>query len=72
MLERSVNLNKVRGYRTMLGKTQEEMAAIIGVSINTYRKMEDNPKEFRVEQATTFLNEVKKLNPDVKMDDIFN
>ena len=65
-------MNKVKGYRTMLGKTQEEMAVIIGVSINTYRTMEANPETFKIEYATKFLNEVNKLDPSVKMDDIFN
>jgi len=64
-------LNRVKGYRTMLGITQEEMASIIGVSINTYRKMEDNPDTFKIEHANKFLQEVNKVDSSVKMDDIF-
>ena len=56
----------------MLGKTQEEMATILGVSINTYRKMEDNPDTFKIEHASKFLQEVNKVDSSVKMDDIFN
>lgn len=64
-------MNRVKGYRTMLGITQEEMASILGVSINTYRKMEENPEAFKIEHANKFLQEVNKIDSSVKMDDIF-
>ena len=64
-------MNRVKGYRIMLGMTQKEMADVIGVSINTYRDMEDNPDKFRVDQANKFLEAVNKVDGTITLNDIF-
>lgn len=38
-------------WRRARNKTQEEMASICGVHINTYRRWEDHPNEIRVDKA---------------------
>ena len=64
-------VNKVKGYRNMINKTQEEMATILGVHVNTYKSWEDNPSKFKIVEANKFLEEVKKYDPNVKFEDIF-
>lgn len=49
-----MELVTVKMLRTKLGKTQKEMADILGLTETTYRRRELNPKKF------TFL-EVKKM-----------
>ena len=64
-------MNKVKGYRNMINKSQEEMADILGVHVNTYKAWEDNPTKFKVSEACKFLEEVNKVDPKVKFEDIF-
>lgn len=64
-------MNKVKGYRNMINKTQEEMAAILGVHVNTYKTWEDNPEKFKIVEAYKFLEEINKVDPRVKFEDIF-
>ena len=65
-------MNKVKGFRIMLGMTQEEMAAAIGISINTYRTWEDDPGKFKLEQAQKFTKVVNKVDPTITLADIFS
>ena len=65
-------MNRVKGYRTMLGMTQEEMAKAIGVSINTYREMESNPEKFKIDQANKFLEVVNQVDNTITLNDIFS
>lgn len=64
-------MNKVKGFRTMLGMTQLEMANELGISDNTYRTLENNPDKFTLEQMNKFLDVVKRVDPSVKAEDIF-
>jgi DNA-binding XRE family transcriptional regulator len=66
------SLNKVRGFRTMVGMTQEEMAKELGVSINTYRAYEDNPEKMSVEIANKFIGIINKTDNTITMNDIFS
>ena len=65
-------MNKVRGFRTMVGMTQGEMAKELGVSINTYRTYEDNPEKMSVEIANKFIAVVNRTDSSVTMNDIFS
>ena len=65
-------MNKVRGFRTMVGMTQEEMAKELGVSINTYRAYEDNPEKMSVEIANKFIGIINKTDSTITMNDIFS
>ena len=66
------SLNKVRGFRTMVGMTQEEMAKELGVSVNTYRAYEDNPEKMSVEIANKFIGIINKTDNTITMNDIFS
>ena len=65
-------MNKVKGYRTMLGMTQEEMANELGVSTGTYRAYEENPEKMSIESANKFLAVVNRTDSSVTMNDIFS
>ena len=65
-------MNKVKGFRTMVGMTQEEMAKELGVSINTYRTYEDNPEKMSVEIANKFIGIINKTDNTITMNDIFS
>lgn len=65
-------MNKVKGFRTMVGMTQEEMAKELGVSINTYRAYEDNPEKMSVEIANKFIGIINKTDNTITMNDIFS
>ena len=65
-------MNKVRGFRTMVGMTQEEMAKELGVSLNTYRAYEDNPEKMSVEIANKFIGIINKTDNTITMNDIFS
>ena len=65
-------MNKVRGFRTMVGMTQEEMAKELGVSLNTYRAYEDNPEKMSVEIANKFIGIINKTDSTITMNDIFS
>ena len=67
-----MNLNKVRGYRTMLGLTQEEMAKRLGVSTPTYRAYEEDPNKMSVETANKFLEVINEVDSHIKLDDVFS
>ena len=66
------SLNKVKGFRTMLGKTQEQMAEILGVHVNTYRALENNPKDFKLDQMQKFVKEVQKVDSTITLEQIFS
>ncbi len=41
----------LKQHRLVKGKTQEEMATMLGVHVQTYRKLEENPEEVSIKQA---------------------
>lgn len=56
----------LKQIRLVKGKTQEEMANLLSVHVQTYRKLEENPEEVTIKQAkliSAFL--------DVSYNDIF-
>lgn len=55
----------LEAWRKARGKSQDEMANICGVHVNTYRRWEENPGEIRYDKA---LKIVGVLN--IRLDDI--
>lgn len=45
--------------RLLREKTQEAMAALLGVHVQTYRKLEENPDEVTVGQAKVIAAELE-------------
>lgn len=63
-------MNKLKGYRTMIGITQEEMAKKIGMSRRAYVEREKDGK-FTVEQANSIVGVIKEKKHDITYEDIF-
>lgn len=66
----ATELNMVKGYRVACNITQEEMAKELGISDRTYGQMENN-KTFTLEQMKKFTQVINRVEPSVKLEDIF-
>lgn len=64
-------MNKIRGYRNMLGKTQKEMAQILGISTNAYSKKEQGQIPFKDDEKILFKDMLSQYFPSITIDDIF-
>lgn len=63
--------NIIKGYRNMVGMKQSEMAEVIGVSRQAYWNKETGRTAFSDREKELFRDEVKKVLPEIKIDDIF-
>ena len=66
-----VNISKLRGYRTMIGITQQEMAEKIGISERAYATKEADIMKFTVRELKEVLNVFQEHNLDIKPSDLF-
>ncbi len=62
---------KVRGYRVMLGKTQQEMADLFNISKQAYSAKERGITRFSDDEMITFKEMLQRLFPSITIDDIF-
>ncbi|WP_277294712.1 helix-turn-helix transcriptional regulator [Streptococcus hyointestinalis] len=62
---------KVRGYRNMLGKNQEEMGKELGISKQSYCNKEKGKVPFKDSEKMIFKTLLLPLFPDIKLEDIF-
>lgn len=68
----NLTVNKVRGYRNMLGLSQTEMAKLIGISSKqSYSQKENNKISFNDEEKKRFKLVVEQYFPNITIDDIF-
>lgn len=63
--------NKIRGYRNMLGLTQEQLGKKLGMSKQTYHNKEVGRNSFTDEEKMTFKKLLLPLFPDITIEDIF-
>ncbi len=63
--------NMIKGYRNMVGMKQSDMANVIGVSRQSYWNKETGRTAFSDREKALFRDEVKKVLPEIKIDDIF-
>lgn len=66
-----VKKNKVRGYRNMLGLTQEQLGKKLGMTKQTYHNKEVGRNSFSDEEKIEFKNLLLPLFPDITLEDIF-
>lgn len=66
-----LSLNKVKGYRTMAGLTQSEMAKEIGISERTYATKEQDITKFTVSEINSIVEVLNKNNLNIKISDLF-
>jgi len=64
-------LNKVKGYRVMLGKTQKDMGEIFGISRQSYYQKERGKVPFSDKEKIIFKKLVQTVIPNINIDEIF-
>ncbi|MFV5938930.1 helix-turn-helix transcriptional regulator [Mammaliicoccus sciuri] len=65
-------MNKIAGYRRMLGKSQKNMAKEFGISEQSYRLKENGKVNFKKQEMLKFRNLLRReLFPTITVDDIF-
>ncbi|AKK57546.1 TPA: helix-turn-helix domain-containing protein [Staphylococcus aureus] len=65
-------MNKIAGYRKMLGKSQKLMAQEFGISTQAYRMKENGYVNFNKEEMLKFRDLLQKeLFPSITIDEIF-
>lgn len=62
----------IKGYRVMLGLTQQNIAELLNVSRQTVSNKESGKVKFTDKEKTILLNEFKKVNPELTYDIFFN
>lgn len=62
---------KVRGYRVMLGKTQNEMAEIFKISKQAYSAKERGETRFSEKEMLTIKEMLLPMFPGITIDEIF-
>lgn len=65
------NLNKLRGYRSQLGFTQEYMASLLGITQSTYSAKERGERLFNQKEIEVIVRKFKEKLPNVTIEDIF-
>lgn len=64
-------VNKIAGYRKMLGLTQDGMANELGISKQSYWMKEKGQTPFSDTEKLVFKQMLRPLFPNVTIDDIF-
>lgn len=68
---KAVAKTKVRGYRVMLGKTQQEMADLFNISKQSYSAKERGITRFSEDEMITLKEMLQGLFPGITIDEIF-
>lgn len=62
---------RLKGYRTMAGYTQEELADLLGMSRVMYCYCENGQRRFGSQQKEAIFNFLKEKLPDLTMEEVF-
>lgn len=62
--------NMIKAYRVSCNYTQQEMATALGVHVNTYRALEENPDKMELGQLKKFVNEIQKVDNTISINNI--
>lgn len=63
--------NKIKGYRNMLGLTQEQMGRKLGMTKQTYHNKEVGKNAFSDKEKIEFKHLLLPLFPNITIEDIF-
>ncbi|NME50456.1 helix-turn-helix transcriptional regulator [Enterococcus cecorum] len=63
--------NKIKGYRTMLGLTQKEMAKRLNISSQSYYNKENGNVNFKDSEKMKIKEMLLPLFPNITLEDIF-
>lgn len=60
----------IKAYRVSCNFTQQQMANAIGVHVNTYRAIEENPDKMELGQLKKFVSEIQKVDNTISINNI--
>lgn len=63
--------NVLKGYRTMLGYTQNEMAKLLDISRQSYYMKESGKTPFTDSEKVIIKKEIATIFPNITIDEIF-
>ncbi|WP_241519948.1 helix-turn-helix transcriptional regulator [Staphylococcus delphini] len=64
-------VNKIAGYRKMLGMSQSEMASIMKISLQSYSKKENGKVAFKDSEKILFKSLLSPIFKNITIDEIF-
>ena len=64
-------MNQLRGYRVMLGLTQQQMADKLGISLQSYNNKETKKTSFKDKERLVIKSMVAEIKPDITIDELF-
>lgn len=63
-------INKIKGYRVMVGLTQDEMAQKIGVSLRAFQNKEQGTTNFTLEELKKIKGVLEEKGLSVLLDEL--
>lgn len=70
-LERRKVMSKLRGYRVMLGLTQQQMANKLKISLQSYNNKELGKTPFNDKERLAIKSMIAEIKPDITIDELF-
>lgn len=64
-------MEKLKGYRVMLGMTQQKMADKLSISLQSYNNKELGKNPFNDKERLLIKSMVTKVKPDITIDELF-
>lgn len=64
-------MSKLKGYRVMLGLTQQAMADKLDISLQSYNNKETGKTPFNDKEKQEIKSIVKEIKPDITIDELF-
>ncbi|WP_049509645.1 helix-turn-helix transcriptional regulator [Streptococcus pseudopneumoniae] len=64
-------MSKLRGYRVMLGLTQQQMADKLKISLQSYNNKELGKTSFNDRERLVIKSMVTEIKPDITIDELF-
>lgn len=62
---------RIKGYRVMLGLTQQAMADKLGISLQSYNNKELGKTAFNDTERLAIKSIVAEIKPDITIDELF-
>ena len=64
-------MDKLRGYRVMLGLTQKDMSDKLNISLQSYNNKETGKSAFNDKERLAIKSMVSENKPDITIDELF-
>ncbi|HEO2821155.1 TPA: helix-turn-helix domain-containing protein [Streptococcus agalactiae] len=64
-------MDKLRGYRVMLGLTQKDMSDKLNISLQSYNNKETGKSAFNDKERLAIKSMVAEIKPDITIDELF-